>query len=74
MTLKAIAERLGVDVSTVSKALNNHPRISAKTREAALRVAREIEYCPNPAARSLERCSTAPDWFIIRLRHVESGG
>lgn len=38
---------------TVSRAVNNHPEISAKTRERVLREARRLNYRPNRLARSL---------------------
>lgn len=40
--IRSIAERLGISSSTVSRALNNHPRISRETRVEVLRVAREL--------------------------------
>jgi len=40
--IRTIAEKLGISSSTVSRALNNHPRISQKTRAEVLRTAREL--------------------------------
>ena len=47
ITINHIAEKLNVSVSTVSRALNNHPKISEKTKTAVLMVAAEIGYQPN---------------------------
>jgi len=53
-TITQIAARLNLNKSTVSRALNNRPvSMSDDTRQEILRVAREIGYVPNPAARSL---------------------
>ena len=49
-TIKEIANRLNVSVSTVSRALSDHPRIGLKTKEAVRRVAKELNYEPNPKA------------------------
>ena len=53
VTIKDIAIAAGVSHSTVSKALNNVPTVSAKTRERILDIARRMDYSPNLAARNL---------------------
>jgi DNA-binding LacI/PurR family transcriptional regulator len=53
-TIKDIARRLNISVSTVSYALNNGPRpVPGEVRERVLEVARELNYRPNRIARSL---------------------
>jgi DNA-binding LacI/PurR family transcriptional regulator len=49
-TLKAIADKLNFSVSTVSRALTNHPRIGLRTRELVQKTAKELGYEPNPKA------------------------
>lgn len=49
-TIKQIAEKLNVSVSTVSRALNNHPRIGLKTKTAIQNLAKELNYEPNTKA------------------------
>lgn len=49
-TIKEIARRLNVSVSTVSRALNDHPRIGIKTKQAIQALAKELNYEPNPKA------------------------
>jgi len=51
--MKDIAKDLGVSVVTVSKVLRNHPDIADETRERVLARMKELDYRPNPAARSL---------------------
>jgi LacI family transcriptional regulator len=53
VTLKEIAEDLGVSVVTVSKVLRNHEDISKKTRDLVLQRVKELGYRPNLTARSL---------------------
>jgi LacI family transcriptional regulator len=53
ITMKDIAEDLGVSVITVSKALGNRGSVSLATRRRVLKRAKELDYQPNLAARSL---------------------
>src|SRR5215471_18531837 len=43
-SVRQIAKRSRVSVATVSRALNNHPEISAQTRDRVLRAANEVGY------------------------------
>jgi len=52
-TIADIARALGVSKMTVSRAINNHPEISAETRARILEVARKMNYRPNQYARAL---------------------
>lgn len=49
-TIKEIAQKLKVSVSTVSRALSNHPRIGLSTRERVQQLAKEMNYEPNAKA------------------------
>ncbi len=49
-TIKEIARKLKVSVSTVSRALSNHPRIGLSTRERVQQLAKEMNYEPNTQA------------------------
>lgn len=55
VTMQTIAARVGVSQATVSYVLNNKSgaRVSAAVRAEILRVARELNYYPNEAARRL---------------------
>ena len=53
-TLFDIARKLKINPATVSRALNNHPRISAKTKALVVGVAGELNYRPNRVATSLQ--------------------
>lgn len=54
ITIRDIAKICGVGVGTVSRAINNDPRVSPKTREQILRAVRENHYVPNNSARNLK--------------------
>lgn len=54
VSMKDISVACGVSVATVSKALNNHNDIGADTKEHIKRVAKEMGYFPNSAAKALK--------------------
>jgi LacI family transcriptional regulator len=53
LTLKEIAKMAGVSRSTVSRVVNDQPKVSAEVRERVLKIIAETGYRPDPAARSL---------------------
>ncbi len=52
-TIHDIAQELNITASTVSRALNDHPRISDSTKKAVLKVAKRLNYQPNSLAAAL---------------------
>jgi len=54
ITIKDIARILNCSVSTVSRALKDHPDISKATKKAVQDLARELNYRPNEIALSLK--------------------
>jgi len=54
-SLKALAQRLGLSITTVSRALDNYPDVASATRERVHRAAREANYRPHSAARRLRK-------------------
>lgn len=54
-TIKEIAKRLNVSVSTVSRALGDHPRIGLRTKMQVQQLARELNYEPNAKAISFKQ-------------------
>lgn len=63
--LKKIAEETGYSISTVSRAINGKGRISQKTKEEILNIAKEHHYVPNEVARSLKKCKTNTIGIIV---------
>ena len=53
-TLKDIARKLNMSISTVSKALNNDTSISTLTKERVKNQAKEWNYIPNESARNFK--------------------
>lgn len=47
VTIQDIAESVNISASTVSRALNNHPKISQKTKEKVWEAAKQLGYLPN---------------------------
>lgn len=54
VTIKDIAQRLKLSVSTVSRALRNSTEIKPATRQLVRELATELHYSPNPIALSLK--------------------
>lgn len=53
MSIKKLAQSLGLSVSTVSRALNGYSDVNAATRERVEEAARAIGYRPHPVAHRL---------------------
>lgn len=81
-TLKDVAGRAGVTVTTVSRMLNGRVKVSPATQQRIQDAMREIGYYPNEMARSLARKSSsfiglivpsAQNYFFAELvHHVEA--
>lgn len=54
-TIYDIAKKLNITAATVSRALNNNPRISKATKAMVLEAAAELQYEPNKVAQALKR-------------------
>ena len=65
VTIKQIAQELGVSISTVSRALQNHPRIGLRTKEQVFAVAKKLNYVPNPAAILLKKNRTSTIGVVL---------
>lgn len=65
LTIKDIARKLGVSVSTVSRALKDHPDISDETKKLIKAFAEQVNYRPNALALSLRRQKTNTIGLII---------
>jgi len=53
VTIRELARLSGVSVGTVSRALNGYPDVGQETRERIIRLADELDYTPQAAARTL---------------------
>ena len=70
ITIKDIARELGVSVSTVSRALQNHPDISERTKELVRDCAHKMNYKPNMMASNLRTSKNTTIGVVIpELNH-----
>ena len=62
MTLKEIAQRAGVSISTVSRVINNQntKTASKEVQERIWQIVRETGYTPNLSAKSLQKGYSSP--------------
>lgn len=58
VTIKYIAEQLGISISTVSRALHDAYDVSPETRKRVMELAEQLDYNPNPFAVSLVKHET----------------
>ncbi|HOP72271.1 LacI family DNA-binding transcriptional regulator [Thermoclostridium caenicola] len=70
VTIYDIAKKSGYSPTTVSKALNDYPDISASTKMKIRAIAREMGYTPNSSARAL---ATSKSWLIGILYNEDQG-
>lgn len=75
--IKDVADKAGVSVKTVSRALSDKNKVAQKTRDRIYQIMEEMEYYPSAAAQSLrgrqkgivsvigENLTTSPDSFEI---------
>ena len=54
-SLKDLAERLGVSIATVSRALRGSHEVGEEMRAKVKALAKELNYRPNPFAQSLRK-------------------
>lgn len=65
ITIKDLANKLGVSPSTVSRALKDHPDISPETKKVINDLAKQLNYQPNTIALSLRQSKTNTIGVII---------
>ena len=53
VTIADVAERAGVSIKTVSRVTNNEPNVRPATRAKVIRAIADLDYLPDPSARSL---------------------
>ena len=67
VTIKDIAKVAGVSHPTISRALNNNPKVSESTRIRIIELAQQMGYVPNATARGLKTNRTRALGVILRL-------
>lgn len=66
ITIKEIAKLCGVGVSTVSRAINNHPDINPATKQMIMETIKKYNYVPNNSARNLKRSDSNTIAVLIK--------
>ncbi len=65
VTIKDIAQEVGVSPSTVSRALSDSPLISTATKERVRAVAERLGYEPNELARALVKGASGAVGLLV---------
>lgn len=74
-SIHEVAKRAGVSITTVSRALNNYSDISPITKQMILDLCKELDYSPNPAARSLaSKKSNVIALILSDIKETDSNG
>lgn len=66
ITIREVAKLCGVGVSTVSRAINNHPDINDATKQMVMETIRKYNYVPNNSARNLKRSDSNTIAVLIK--------
>jgi LacI family transcriptional regulator len=64
-TIRDVAKKLKLSITTVSRALDGYDDVAEQTRQLVIRTAREMDYVPNRAARQLRLQKAETMGFII---------
>jgi LacI family transcriptional regulator len=64
-TIREVAARAGVSVSTVSRVLNDYPFVSDAARRRVLDTMAELDYRPDMAARSMRTGTSKAVGFVV---------
>lgn len=67
VSIKDVAKRAGVAISTVSKVLNNYPNVSEETKEKVNRAVEELNFVPNSVAAALSSKQAGRVALLINL-------
>jgi LacI family transcriptional regulator len=64
-TIRDVAKKLNLSITTVSRALDGYDDVAEQTREMVVKTARQMGYSPNRAARQLRRQKAETIGFIL---------
>jgi LacI family transcriptional regulator len=65
VTIRDVARRLNLSITTVSRALDGYDDVAEETRQLVIRTAHEMGYVPNQAARQLRRRRSDTIGYIL---------
>jgi LacI family transcriptional regulator len=64
-TIRDVAKKLNLSITTVSRALDGYDDVAEETRQLVVHTARKLGYAPNRAARQLRRQKSETIGFIL---------
>lgn len=67
VSIKDVAKRAGVAISTVSKVLNNYPNVSEETRAKVNKAVEELNFVPNSVAAALSSKQSGRVALLVNL-------
>ena len=67
MNIKELAKKLGLSITTVSRALGGYSDVSEKTRERVKKFANKYQYSPNPYASVLASGRTKTVGYVLPI-------
>lgn len=70
ITIRDVAKKCKVSVSTVSRAINNHPEINLETQKFILNTIESMGYIPNSNARNLKRLES--NTIAVLIKGIEN--
>ncbi|MCM1386599.1 MAG: LacI family transcriptional regulator [Bacillus sp. (in: Bacteria)] len=70
ISIKDVAKRAGVAISTVSKVLNNYPNVSEKTKKKVNEAVAELGFVPNSVAAALSSKQSGRVAILLDLDNV----
>ena len=65
VTIREVAHRLNLSITTVSRALDGYDDVAEETRQLVINTAQEMGYVPNQAARQLRRRRSDAIGYIL---------
>lgn len=65
ITIRDVAKKLNISITTVSRALDGYDDVSEETRQIVVQTAHEMGYIPNQAARQLRRRHSESIGYIL---------
>ena len=68
VSIKDVAKRAGVAISTVSKVLNNYPNVSEETKKKVNEAIDELHFVPNTIASALSSKQSGRFALLINLK------
>ncbi len=70
VSIKDVAKRAGVAISTVSKVLNNYPNVSEETRRKVNQAVADLNFVPNSVAAALSSKQSGRVAMLLNLNNV----